>query len=157
MQPQTFYHVTQSYLCYLFVDVGPYYSPVFVFIPVCGPIDLVFLLDSSGSIGKENWPKMLTFVKTMSSKLMVGQDRVRIATISFGNEATLHFGLDSYTTLMETEEAIDLIRWKDQYTNTGEALRVMENQVFKVSMHACMNARTYARTHANTYKNTYMQ
>ena len=120
-----------------------YYSPVF-FISVCGPIDLVFLLDSSGSIGKENWPKMLKFVKTMSSKLMVDQDRVRIATISFGNEATLHFGLDSYTTLTETEEAIDLIRWKDQYTNTGEALRVMENQVFKVSMHACMHACMHA-------------
>ena len=131
----------------------------YFFISVCGPIDLVFLMDSSGSIGKENWPKMLTFVKTMSSKLMVGHDRVRVSAISFGNEATLHFGLDSYTTLKDTVEGIDAIRWKDQFTNTGDALRLMENQVFKVSILSAWSAPendtyTHAHTHIHTQTHT---
>ena len=100
--------------------------------PVCGPVDLTFLIDSSGSIGKANWPKMLNFLKTLSGKLTVSPDRARIAVVSFGNEATLHFGLDSHASLKSTEDAIDQIRWKDQWTNTGDALRVMKDQVFKV-------------------------
>lgn len=101
-------------------------------IPGCGPVDVAFLIDSSGSIGKVNWPKMLQFLKTLSSKLTVSPDRARISVISFGNEATLHFGLDTHVTLKSTEDAIDQIRWKDQWTNTAAALRVMKDQVFKV-------------------------
>ena len=101
-------------------------------ISVCGPVDVTFLIDSSGSIGKTNWPKMLNFLKTLSGKLTVSPDRARIAVVSFGNEATLHFGLDSHASLKSTEDAIDQIRWKDQWTNTGDALRVMKDQVFKV-------------------------
>ncbi|KAK2188835.1 hypothetical protein NP493_122g04028 [Ridgeia piscesae] len=98
---------------------------------ICGPVDLTFLIDSSGSIGKTNWPKMLNFMKKLSSKLTVSPDRARIAVVSFGNKATLHFGLDSHASLKSTEAAIDQIRWKDQWTNTGDALRVMKDQVFK--------------------------
>ena len=101
-------------------------------IPVCGPVDLTFLIDSSGSVGKTNWPKMLNFMKILSSKFTVSPDRARIAVVSFGNDATLHFGLDSHVTLMSTEAAIDEIQWKGQWTNTGAALRVMKDQVFKV-------------------------
>ncbi|KAI0225936.1 Zinc metalloproteinase dpy-31 [Lamellibrachia satsuma] len=98
---------------------------------MCGPVDLAFLIDSSGSIGKVNWPKILNFMKMFSSKLTVSPDRARISVISFGNDATLHFRLDSHTTLKSTEDAIDQIRWKDQWTNTGAALRVIKNDVFK--------------------------
>ena len=101
-------------------------------IAVCGPVDLAFLIDSSGSIGKVNWPKILNFMKIFSSKLTVSPDRARISVISFGNDATLHFRLNSHTTLKSTEDAIDQIRWKDQWTNTGAALRVIKNDVFKV-------------------------
>ena len=103
-----------------------------VVIAVCGPVDLAFLIDSSGSIGKVNWPKILNFMKTFSSKLTVSPDGARIAAISFGNDAMLHFGLDSHATLKSTQDAIDAMRWKDQWTNTGAALRVMKNKVFKV-------------------------
>ncbi|KAI0225937.1 Zinc metalloproteinase dpy-31 [Lamellibrachia satsuma] len=98
---------------------------------MCGPVDLAFLIDSSGSIGKVNWPKILNFMKMFSSKLTVSPDRARISVISFGNDATLHFRLNSHTTLKSTKDAIDQIRWKDQWTNTGAALRVMKNDVFK--------------------------
>ncbi|KAK2188834.1 hypothetical protein NP493_122g04004 [Ridgeia piscesae] len=101
------------------------------FSAICGPVDLAFLIDSSGSIGKTNWPKMLNFMKKLSSKLTVSPDRARIAVVSFGNEATLHFGLDSHVTLKSTEAAIDQIGWKGQWTNTGAALRVMKDHVFK--------------------------
>ena len=101
-------------------------------IPVCGPVDLAFLIDSSGSIGKSNFAKMLTFMKTLSRKLTVSPDSARIAVVSFGTEAMLHFRLNSHVTLKSTEAAIDQIRWKDQWANTGAALREMKDHVFKV-------------------------
>ena len=83
-------------------------------------------------------------MKKLSSKLTVSPDRARIAVVSFGNEATLHFGLDSHVTLKSTEAAIDQIGWKGQWTNTGAALRVMKNHVFKVcNMLACDRQKMY--------------
>ena len=101
-------------------------------VSVCGPVDLAFLIDSSGSVGMSNFAKMLTFMKTLSGRLTVSPDRARIAVVSFGTEAILHFGLDSHVTLKSTEADIDEIRWKDEWANTGAALRMMKDHVFKV-------------------------
>ena len=101
-------------------------------IPVCGLVDLAFLVDSSATVGRKNWPKMLDFMKILSSKLTVSPDHARIAVVSFSTEATLHVKLDSHVTLKSTEAAIDEIRWQGQWTNTAAALRVMKNEVFKV-------------------------
>ena len=101
-------------------------------IPACGPVDLAFLIDSSGSIGKTNWRRMLKFMKTLSNKLMLSPDRARIAVVSFSIGATLHFGLDSHGTLKSTEYAIDHIRWTGFWTNIGAGLKVTKDQVFKV-------------------------
>ena len=102
-------------------------------IPDCGPVDLAFVIDSSHSVGKNNWQKMLKHLKTLSGRLTVGPDHARIAVVSFGKEATLHFGLDSHVTLMSTQAAIDRIRWKDgSEQNIAAGLKVMKNKVFKV-------------------------
>ena len=38
--------------------------------------DLVFVVDSSGSIGKENWKQMLTFIATLINTLDIGLDKL---------------------------------------------------------------------------------
>ena len=94
-------------------------------------MDIAFALDSSGSIGKDGWRKMRDFVKDFIGKLTVDSDHVRVSVVSFGNEATLHFGLADHATLEETQAAVEAVPWKDQWTNTAEALRVMTNEVFQ--------------------------
>jgi len=101
-------------------------------IPVCGRIDLAFLIESSANIGKHKWRRMLNLIMLLSRKLLVTPDRVRIAVVSFSNKATLHFGLDSHKTLASMGRTIDKIRWKGYWTNTAAALRMMKNKVFKV-------------------------
>ena len=112
---------------------------MFVVVLPCGPVDLAFLIDSSNNIGKSNFPKMLKFIKKLSSKLMVSSNHARIAVVSFSNEATLHFGLDSHVTLKSTEDANNEILRKGHWTNTGAALRVMKDQVFKVCNKLSLN------------------
>ena len=94
-------------------------------------MDIAFALDSSGSIGKDGWRKMRDFVKEFIGTLTVDSDHVRVSVVSFGNEATLHFGLADHATLEETQAAVEAVPWKDQWTNTAEALRVMTNEVFQ--------------------------
>ena len=93
---------------------------------------MAFLIDSSGSMRKTNWRKLLKYMKTLSSKLMQIPDRARIAVVSFSIGATLHFGLDSHVTLKSTEYAIDHIRRTGFWTNIGAGLEVMKDQLFKV-------------------------
>ena len=74
---------------------------------------------------------MRDFVKELIGKLTVDSDHVRVSVISFGNEATLHFGLSDHATLEETQAAVEAVPWKDQWTNTAEAMRVMTGEVFQ--------------------------
>ena len=94
-------------------------------------MDLTFALDSSGSIKKDGWRKMRDFVKAFLRKLTVNPDHVRVSVISFGNKATLHFGLSDHATLEETLTAVEAIPWKDQWTNTSGAIRMMTKEVFQ--------------------------
>ena len=95
----------------------------------CSRMDLTFALDSSGSIGNDGWRKMRDFVKEFIGRLTVNPDHVRVSVISFGNEATLHFGLADHSTLEETRAAVEEIPWKDQWTNTAGAIRMMTEEV----------------------------
>ena len=41
----------------------------------CGPADVAFVLDASGSIGEDNWPKVLDFSKSVTRNLMSATTR----------------------------------------------------------------------------------
>lgn len=58
--------------------------------------DLAFLIDSSGSIGSNNWHKMLNFIKAVVDKLDIGDSDFLTGAVSFGNEASLHFWPTDY-------------------------------------------------------------
>ena len=58
--------------------------------------DLAFLIDSSGSVGRNNWQKMLNFIKAVVDKLDIGDHGFLTGAISFGNEASLQFWPTDY-------------------------------------------------------------
>ena len=93
-------------------------------------MDLAFILDSSGSIGASNWPRLLTFVVDVISRLPIGRDRVNVGVVSYGNRAQVHFDLDDHLTVEGMERAIQSIRWKDQMTNTSGGIMVAQNTIF---------------------------
>ncbi len=68
--------------------------------PTCSQAtaDLVFVVDSSGSIrdkGFENWDTILTFVSDLVTALPVGENGVRIGMVVFSNNARNEFYLNS--------------------------------------------------------------
>lgn len=91
---------------------------------------MVFVLDSSGSIGNNNWNKLRNFCKTVVSNFTYGDFGIRVGVVIFGNHATIQFHLNSYDTKQDVLNAIDRLPWKDQKTNTAAGLKAMTREMF---------------------------
>ena len=96
----------------------------------CTTADIVLLLDSSGSIGIDNWYKVLNFTQEIVNSFTIGPDNVRVGVIWYGNRASIAFHMNTYDNEAEVLQAIGSIRYKDQNTNTSGALRTMHESMF---------------------------
>lgn len=92
--------------------------------------DIVFLLDSSGSVGSSNFQKMLQFVKNMVNGFDVGKDSVRIGVASFSNQPVQHFSLNTYFNQSQIIDAINKLPYYQGSTNTAAALSLLRSSVF---------------------------
>lgn len=92
--------------------------------------DLVFVLDSSGSIGLNNWYKITNFTANVVNAFNIAQENVRVGVLWYGNEADVAFYLNTYTDRRQILDEIRQIPWKDQETNTSGAIRTMRTQMF---------------------------
>uniref|UniRef100_A0A8C2LCS2 VWFA domain-containing protein n=1 Tax=Cricetulus griseus TaxID=10029 RepID=A0A8C2LCS2_CRIGR len=84
--------------------------------------DIMFLVDSSGSIGLENFSKMKTFMKNLVSKSQIGADRVQIGVVQFSHENREEFQLNTFMSQSDISNAIDQMSHIGETTLTGSAL-----------------------------------
>lgn len=62
-------------------------------------LDLVFVVDSSGSIqdkGANNYNLLLTFIVNVINDLDIGANRTRVGLVKFSNQAESMFFLNTY-------------------------------------------------------------
>ena len=90
----------------------------------------MLVLDSSGSIGEDNWLKVLNFTKAMVQAFPVSPVDVRFGVVVYGNRATVEFHLNTHNDTESYLAAIDQIQWKDQATNTSGGIAVMRDEMF---------------------------
>ncbi|NXJ60206.1 CO6A6 protein, partial [Rostratula benghalensis] len=88
-------------------------------------VDVMFLLDSSSSIGDENFRKMKHFTRELVNILYVDASRVQIGVVQFSNKPKEEFKLNTYSTKRDILSAIDGISPLQSTTLTGEALKFM--------------------------------
>ncbi|XP_045712889.1 collagen alpha-5(VI) chain isoform X2 [Phyllostomus hastatus] len=88
--------------------------------------DIMFLVDSSGSIGATNFEKMKTFMKNVLAKIQIGPDKSHIGVVQFSGHAQEEFRLNQYFTQKEISDAIDRMSLIDKNTLTGSALTFVE-------------------------------
>ncbi|XP_030013917.1 collagen alpha-6(VI) chain isoform X2 [Sphaeramia orbicularis] len=86
------------------------------------PGDLMFLVDSSGSIYPEDYQKMKDFMKSVISKSVVGRDEVHVGVLQFSTIQQLAFPLNQLYTKEDTSRAIDSMQQIGGGTHTGEAI-----------------------------------
>ncbi|XP_015282167.1 PREDICTED: LOW QUALITY PROTEIN: collagen alpha-6(VI) chain-like [Gekko japonicus] len=84
--------------------------------------DIMFLVDSSGSIGDENFNKMKNFMSHLVNKSHIGLDQVRIGVVQFSDIAKEEFPLNKYSAKSDIIEAIRRMAAIKENTLTGQAL-----------------------------------
>ncbi|XP_007935020.1 collagen alpha-6(VI) chain [Orycteropus afer afer] len=104
--------------------------------------DIMFLVDSSGSIGLENFGKMKTFMKNLVSKSQIGADRVQIGVVQFSHINKEEFPLNRYMSPREISDAIDRMPHLGETTLTGSALNFV-SQYFSPAKGARSNVRKF--------------
>ena len=102
---------------------------------VCNTVlDVAFIVDSSGSVGRRNWPKMLDFMKEMVEAFNVGADKTHIAVVAYSTRAKVEFKFNTLTGPSVTKEGygrlIDRIRFQRGFTFIDKALLLAARHVF---------------------------
>ncbi|XP_039379152.1 collagen alpha-6(VI) chain isoform X3 [Mauremys reevesii] len=84
--------------------------------------DIMFLVDSSGSIGPENFSKMKNFMRELVNKSDISADRVQVGVVQFSGTNKEEFQLDRYSSKSDIFSAIDRMSLIGENTLTGSAL-----------------------------------
>lgn len=105
----------------------------------CGPLDIVFVVDSSESIGATNFAIAKDFIVTVMDRLKLkqfGANESRIGVVQYsGKDAqeTVQLGDPTIKTLIDLKEAVKKLRWLAEATYTGEALEYsLKNMISKL-------------------------
>uniref|UniRef100_A0A8C8RRV7 Collagen type VI alpha 6 chain n=1 Tax=Pelusios castaneus TaxID=367368 RepID=A0A8C8RRV7_9SAUR len=84
--------------------------------------DVMFLVDSSGSIGDDNFLKMKSFMREVVNKSDIGVDRVQVGVVQFSGTNKEEFQLDQYSSKSDIFSAIERMSLMGQNTLMGSAL-----------------------------------
>lgn len=96
----------------------------------CDLSDIVFVVDSSGSIKLPNWLKILNFVRTMVAGLNIGPFDTHVGMITYGTRAHDKFFLNTFNSSQKMQAFINInnMPWLDQETNTSGGIWNMRQQ-----------------------------
>ncbi|XP_010188502.1 PREDICTED: collagen alpha-1(XXII) chain-like, partial [Mesitornis unicolor] len=92
--------------------------------------DLVFILDASSSVGKEDFEKVRQWVSNLVETFEIGPDKTRVGVVRYSDHPTTEFDLGRYKTREEIKEAARKIKYYGGNTNTGDALRYINTYSF---------------------------
>ena len=93
-------------------------------------IDLMFVLDSSGSVGTSNFQVIRNFVNTFVNTLEIGPTRSQVGVIVFSSSANVQFRLNTYSNRNSLTAAVNNTRYVGGGTNTADALTLLARQGF---------------------------
>ena len=85
-------------------------------------IDLIFVLDASGSIGSFNFQLIRNFVTNVVSNLNIGPNESRVGLVVYSDSASVWFSLNTHTTNTSLLQAIANIPYANQGTNTAAGI-----------------------------------
>lgn len=92
--------------------------------------DILFLMDSSGSVKRRNFRKMKRFVSNYVDSLAVSPNSTQVGVIVFNDTAWVAFHLNTFSTKSSLLTEIDDIPYHKGYTNTADALCLMLEEGF---------------------------
>lgn len=96
--------------------------------------DIIFLVDSSWSIGKEHFQLVREFLYDVIESLAVGENDFRFALVQFNSNPHTEFLLNTYRTKQEVLSHISNMSYIGESNQTGKGLEyVMQNHLTKAA------------------------
>ncbi|XP_028415983.1 von Willebrand factor-like [Dendronephthya gigantea] len=96
-------------------------------------LDILYIVDGSGSVRETNFEKIKAGLKEMNQKFAIGPDKVRIALMQFGRatQTKIEFNFDEKTSLAAVNQGVDDMKWLASLkTATGDALKRAREGIF---------------------------
>uniref|UniRef100_A0A3Q3LB90 Collagen alpha-1(XXVIII) chain n=1 Tax=Mastacembelus armatus TaxID=205130 RepID=A0A3Q3LB90_9TELE len=94
------------------------------------PMELVFVIDSSESVGPENFEIVKDFVIRLVDRTTVGRNATRIGLVLYSLEVHLEFNLARYINKQDIKQAIRKMPYVGEGTYTGTAIRKATQEAF---------------------------
>ena len=88
-------------------------------------MQVVFVIDTSGSIGRSHFQLIIEFLTTFTTDLIQNSPRNAVGIILFGSNAYMEFNLQAHTSLNELLLAIRQLPYRGGGTDTAEALTLL--------------------------------
>ncbi|XP_016330084.1 collagen alpha-6(VI) chain-like [Sinocyclocheilus anshuiensis] len=85
-------------------------------------IDIIFLVDTSGSPSKDGFQEMINLMKYTVSKSVVGEKRVRFGAVTYSNNPRSEFTLNKYYSQTDILRVISNLKASGGTRNTAQAL-----------------------------------
>ena len=92
--------------------------------------DIVFVVDTSGSIGRPNFERIKEFIKSVVLTFDVDSRYTRVGLIEFSTTPRIEFKLNEKTNITDLLEAISNITYSGGGTSTSDALELMRVEGF---------------------------
>ncbi|XP_052009198.1 collagen alpha-1(XII) chain-like isoform X2 [Xyrauchen texanus] len=92
--------------------------------------DLVFLVDGSWSVGRENFKFIRSFIRALTGAFDIGEDKTRVAVVQYSTDTRTEFNLNQHYRRPDLFRAIKNLPYKGGNTMTGDAMDYLVKNTF---------------------------
>lgn len=96
-------------------------------------MDLVFALDASAGVGRDNFSTLRDFVRSLTVQFDINRDVAQVALVAFGRRATTVFNLDTHDSGSAVLKAVGDASYIGGVASTGTALLHIHANVLTVT------------------------
>lgn len=93
-------------------------------------MDLGFIVDGSGSVGRANFIRSLNFIENLVSSFVISSRNSRVGILVYSRRVVPIFSFGQYKSLRSVLRAIDRIKYIGGGTKTGAALLYARRYLF---------------------------